>query len=874
MCGGSIKIYGNESAAECEYCNSIQTIPKITDDISVNLYNRANNLRLKNEFDKAAQIYEKIVEQNDSDPEAYWGLVLCKYGIEYVEDPKTHKRIPTCHRTLYDAITSDVDYLAAVKHADIDQKKIYEDEARSIDSIQKNILAIVKNEKPFDVFICYKQSDENGNRTIDSTIANDIYYQLTNEGFNVFYAAITLEDKLGTEYEPYIFAALSTSKVMLVVGTKPEYFNAVWVKNEWSRFMKLMKGDKTKLLIPCYRDMDAYELPEDFSHLQAQDMSKIGFISDIVRGIKKVIVKEEKPQQVKETIIVNNGGEGGASVASLVKRGKFALEDREFDKAKDFFERALDIDAECAEAYFGIGMIELKASDVENFKNGYMNLRNNYQQNKNIKRAFQFATGELKSMFEKLAEERRIAEEKAAEERRIAEEKAAEERRIAEEKARLALYDKAKTAEERRIAEEKARLVLYEKKINEFNEFKKMELLTTGAQHTVGIKTDGTVVAVGRNDYSQLNVNEWRDIISVSAGRHHTVGLKLNKTVVSTLKSEDISNWKSINKIVAGAWHTIGLDESGKVFASGVNKDGQCNVEGWQDISDIFTSDYHTVGLKKDGTVVATGWNEYGQCDVSDWRDIVDISVGEFHTVGLKSDGTVVAVGKNDHGQCDVGSWHDIISIIAEGYHTAGLTSRGEVSVTNNMRCCSGGEWLGLVSIALCADNIVGLKPDRTVIIGHLDVNETSDETLNSKSEKWSDIISIISGKYHIVGLKSDGRVVALGWNEYNQCDVSKWKLFDNISNIEAEKVEAKKKLEESDRKKAEELRRKKEEAEILKMKKAEELQIKIAEENAKRDAEEKKKIYRNKNLCQHCGGKFKGLFSKVCSVCGELKDY
>ena len=96
---------------------------------------------------------------------------------------------------------------------------------------------------------------------------------MTNEGFKVFFSRITLEDKLGTAYEPYIFAALNSAKVMVVLGTKPEYFNAVWVKNEWSRYLALIKAGQKKILIPAYKDMDPYDLPEEFSHLQAQDMT-------------------------------------------------------------------------------------------------------------------------------------------------------------------------------------------------------------------------------------------------------------------------------------------------------------------------------------------------------------------------------------------------------------------------------------------------------------------------------------------------------------------------------------------------------------------------------------------------------------------------
>ena len=300
MCGGNLEVVGGSSVVTCEYCGTNQTISKTRDDVIQNLFNRANDLRIKCEFDRAEQTYEKILEQDNSEAEAHWGIVLCQYGIEYVEDPATKKRIPTCHRTSYESIIANADYIAAIDNADEEQKTVYIREANEIDAIQKDILNIVKEEDPFDIFICYKETDENGKRTVDSAISNDIFYQLVQEGFKVFYAPITLEDKLGREYEPYIFAALNSSKVMLVVGTKPECFNAVWVKNEWSRYLKLLKQDRTKLLIPCYRDMDAYDLPDEFAHLQSQDMSKIGFIQDLIRGINKVITKEAPAPKKEE----------------------------------------------------------------------------------------------------------------------------------------------------------------------------------------------------------------------------------------------------------------------------------------------------------------------------------------------------------------------------------------------------------------------------------------------------------------------------------------------------------------------------------------------------------------------------------------------
>ncbi len=381
MCGGNLEVSDNVTVCECEYCGTKQTLPKNHDDVLTNLFNRANNLRIKCEFDKAQEIYEKIVGSNPDEAEAYWGIILCKYGIEYVEDPATFTKVPTCHRTQLESVRSDTDYLSALEHADAVQKGVYEKEAEAIDRLQKDILEIVHNEEPFDVFICYKESDESGKRTPDSVIANDIYHQLTAEGFKVFYAAITLEDKLGQAYEPYIFAALNSAKVMLSIGTKPEYFNAVWVRNEWSRFLKIMKNDRSKLLIPCYKDMDAYDLPEEFSHLQAQDMSKIGFINDVIRGIKKVLVKDEPKVTVVQQNVVTNENTFTGNTASLLKRTFMFIEDGDWKSADEYCEKVLDIDPECSQAYICKLMVHARVHQEEELANSttLLSLSNHFQ---------------------------------------------------------------------------------------------------------------------------------------------------------------------------------------------------------------------------------------------------------------------------------------------------------------------------------------------------------------------------------------------------------------------------------------------------------------------------------------------------------------
>ena len=245
MCGGELNLEDGMTVAECEYCGSKQTVPIADNEKKMTLFARANRLRAACEFDKAAGVYESIVADFPEEAEAYWGLVLCKYGIEYVDDPATCKKIPTCHRSSFDSIMDDNDFEQVMENADAIARRVYREEAKTIEEIRKGILEVSSKEDHYDIFICYKETDENGNRTIDSLIAQEIYNALINEGYRVFFSRITLEDKLGTAYEPYIFAALSSAKIMLAIGTSYLNYNAVWVKNEWSRFLQLIgKGEK------------------------------------------------------------------------------------------------------------------------------------------------------------------------------------------------------------------------------------------------------------------------------------------------------------------------------------------------------------------------------------------------------------------------------------------------------------------------------------------------------------------------------------------------------------------------------------------------------------------------------------------------------
>ncbi|GHV35982.1 hypothetical protein FACS1894187_09810 [Synergistales bacterium] len=309
--------------------------------------------------------------------------------------------------------------------------------------------------------------------------------------------------------------------------------------------------------------------------------------------------------------------------------------------------------------------------------------------------------------------------------------------------------EQAKTAERERLEKERAaeakKQRIERERVSVFantkSKIKKGSeiVISAGNYHTVGLKSDGTVVAVGNNNNKQCDVSEWRDIVAISARYSYTIGLKSDGTVVTAsgsdyYKRSNASEWRDIVAVSAGGDHTIGLKSDGTVVAVGDNEYQQCGVSYWRDIVAVSAGSLHTIGLKSDGTVVAVGSKYCELRNVSEWRDIVAVSAGAVHTIGLKSDGTVVAVGCNNDGQCDVSEWRDIVAVSAGHSYTIGLKSDGTV-----------------------------------VAVGDNDYKQCN-------VSEWRDIVAISAGVHHTVGLKSDGTVVAVGYNEDGQCNVSKWR--------------------------------------------------------------------------------------------------
>lgn len=389
ICGGEIQPNEDGRIGKCLYCGAVQTLPKEKDDKVSNILNRANDYRLNCDFDRAIYEYEKVMELDETEPEAHWGLFLSKYGVEYVKDNMTFSYKPTLHRISSISVFDDVDYQATIKYASDISAIQYKQDAENIENVMKELLLISTNQEPYDIFLSYKELDDvTRQRTIDSNLAYELYNALTAQGYKVFFAPKSLGVGL---YEPKIYSAIITSKVMIVLGTQPQYFNAVWVKNEWSRFAELVENGENKVIIPVFRDMEANQLPSRIAKYQAYDMSNIEFLPSILNVISQSVSKNSKVAYNKD-----------ASAEDVyLERGFLALEDGNFSQADSFFENVLNLNPHNSQAYFGKLMVEMKITKQEQILTSPKNL----SEYKNFEKAVRFADYQLKTTLLKYEED-------------------------------------------------------------------------------------------------------------------------------------------------------------------------------------------------------------------------------------------------------------------------------------------------------------------------------------------------------------------------------------------------------------------------------------------------------------------------------------
>lgn len=450
-CNAEFTVDGRKSVEPCHYCGSlVPLLHGMDDEARVKAFKRAEQNRRNGDFDEAARLYRKILDQDLTDAEAYWSLLECRYGVQYVKDPGNGEIKFTVSRMRYASILEDEDYKSAMENATDEQREVYEDTAAAIAATQKEFLRIAQNEKPFDVFICYKEADADGSRTEDSVLAGEIYAELTSLGYRVFYSRETLREYPGEKFEPHIFAALYSAKLMLLVATSSEYVESTWVRNEWKRYLDQIDREgqlgQGKVLLPVLK-MLPKDLPQALRQLQAIEMGRNDAMSRLMRYVRARIPQKEagpNPERNSDSI-----------AERLMDRAFRELRDRRWETADQCCEDALNRDFEAARAHLGKLLVEYEARNL----NELSTYTDSIAENIHFKRAMQYADEPLRAKLQACERsiQKNIRQAKLEEQRRKEEEQQAklEEQRRKEEEQQRFLQELCEAMERESIKEEK-----------------------------------------------------------------------------------------------------------------------------------------------------------------------------------------------------------------------------------------------------------------------------------------------------------------------------------------------------------------------------------------------------------------------------------
>ena len=372
MCGSNLEIEDSITVCKCEKCGTSQTVPDIEDDKELKLFERAGRLRFNCDFDKAAGIYNTITDSYPEEAEGYWGLILCKYGIEYA-DNASGKKVPVCHRISYDSVMDDEDFELVMENSDSESRAIFREEAKIIEENRKKYIQIAESEQPYDIYISYRAKDDNGDKTAVSEIAEHLYNKLTSAGYRVFLSETALKGKKRSECEPYIYSALNSANVMLALGTSYDDYNDVWVKNEWNRYLEIAEKNKNKCLIPCYKDVDEYDIPKEFAGLKVCQLGNDDTFNNIMAEIANVVKPEsvnqpapepEKAEPAEEIELEEIEIIEPVNINKLLDEGFSAISDKNWKKANKLFFQVLDEEPDNSKAYWGQLLVQQECTNA------------------------------------------------------------------------------------------------------------------------------------------------------------------------------------------------------------------------------------------------------------------------------------------------------------------------------------------------------------------------------------------------------------------------------------------------------------------------------------------------------------------------------
>ncbi len=272
----------------CCSCGNRYKRKHINDEVFTELH-AASELRQKNQASDAYGKFVEIIadcekksgEDNDVVLEyAYYGKFLCEQNVRlYTGDDG--KPTPSFWKVNKKSCKDSADFKKTLEYAkkndslNIDN---YKKLAEKIEEYKQKYIMLEERGENYDVFICYKTKDET------LKLGDKLCLSLTHQKWNgrnidVFYSKLSLRS--GESYEPPIYYALHTAKVLLVLCSSIDDLQSPWVKNEWFRFYHFAKADGNKIIIPII--MDGFD---EESHLFPEEI-RLDFVDNKPRQFIK-----------------------------------------------------------------------------------------------------------------------------------------------------------------------------------------------------------------------------------------------------------------------------------------------------------------------------------------------------------------------------------------------------------------------------------------------------------------------------------------------------------------------------------------------------------------------------------------------------------
>ena len=323
VCSGTLTIEndGNGSAI-CDYCGTHQIIPAIRDNRVVDLFSRANKLRMDREYVYATSIYESIVAEYPKEAEAYWGICLCKYGVEYLDSYGISYNKIFCHIIRDNSIFEDADYQNAILFSGSVQKEMYKNEAEQINNFQNTIKISNDNSLNTDIYVCCFENDTN------LRIVEEIYRELSQKGYIVYREIVRDYDDINSDKLVLSFQALKTSKTIIIVSDNAETFSNSIIRSKWEYFQK--KKIEISNIICCINKSNIIELPNALKGIASVlDISQNGYIQDLLYGLSKL----------NNNVSVETDTETEHLTNLMLESTEKCISDSNWKKAKEFINK-------------------------------------------------------------------------------------------------------------------------------------------------------------------------------------------------------------------------------------------------------------------------------------------------------------------------------------------------------------------------------------------------------------------------------------------------------------------------------------------------------------------------------------------------------